>query len=129
MFDKRPGQVFETTVLLQTARAVGTGNGRSAPVRVLFDPGSQRSYVSNVVLQRLDIKPIKKEVLHLNTFGENGFKRQNCGVYKLSLENSRTGDGAEIQAVNFPVICSPLRSVVTTNYAHLDGLDLADFDE
>ena len=117
------------TVLFQTARAVATGNGKSAPVRVLFDPGSQRSYVSNVVLQRLDIKPVKKEVLHLNTFGENHFKRQNCGVYKLSLENTRTGDGAEIQAVNFPVIGSPLRSVVTTNYAHLDGLDLADFDE
>ncbi len=50
-------------------------------------------------------------------------------MYKLSLENSRTGDGAEIQAVNFPVICSPLRSVVTTNYAHLDGLDLADFNQ
>ena len=50
-------------------------------------------------------------------------------MYKLSLENSRTGDGAEIQVVNFPVICSPLRSVVTTNYAHLVSLDLAGFDE
>ena len=117
------------TVLLQTARAIATSNGKSTSVRVLFDAGSQRSYVSNVVLQRLDIKPVKKEVLHLNTFGENRFKRQNCGVYKLSLENGRTGDGAEIQAVNFPVICSPLRSVVTTNYAHLDGLGLADFNQ
>lgn len=117
------------TVLLQTARAIATNNGKSAPVLVLFDAGSQRSYVSNVVLQRLDLKPVKREVLHLNTFGENRFKRQNCGVYKLNLENSRTGHGAEIQAVSFAVICSPLRSDVSTNYAHLDGLDLADFDQ
>jgi hypothetical protein len=116
------------TVLLQTARAIATSNGKSAPVRVLFDAGSQRSYVSNAVLQRLDVKPVKREVLHVNTFGENSYKRQNCGVYKLSLENNRTRDGVEIQAVNFPVICSPLRLIVTTNYAHLDGLDLADFN-
>ena len=30
------------TVQLQAARAVATGNRKSAPVRVLFDPGSQR---------------------------------------------------------------------------------------
>ena len=41
------------TVLLQTARAIATSNGKSTSVRVLFDAGSQRSYVSNVVLQRL----------------------------------------------------------------------------
>jgi hypothetical protein len=116
------------TVLLQTARAIATSNGKSAPVRMLFDAGSQRSYVSNTVLQRLDVKPVKREVLYVNTLGENRYKRQNCGVYKLSIENNRTRDGVEIQAVNFPVICSPLRSIVTTNYAHLDGLDLADFN-
>ena len=112
-----------------TARAIATSNGKSTPVCVLFDAGSQRSYVSSVVLQRLDMKPVKKKVLHLNTFEENRFKRQNCGVYKLNLENSRTGDGAEIQAVNFPVICSPLRLEVTTNYAHLDSLNPADSDQ
>ena len=122
-------RLSKETVLLQTARAIAKNSGKSAPVSVLFHTGSQRSYVSNVVLQRLVLKPVKREVLHLNTFVENCFKRQNCGVYKLNLENSRTGDGAEIQAVNFPVICSPLRSEVSTNYAHLDGLDLTDFEK
>ena len=82
-----------------------------------------------MVLQRLDLKPVEREVLYLNTFEENRFKRQNCGVCKLNLENSRTGDGAQIQAVNFAVICSPLSLEVRTNYAHLDGLDLTDFDQ
>ena len=51
--------------------------------------------VKHHILQRLDMKPVKKEVLHLNTFGDNRFERQNCGVYKLYnlsniLDYSRT---------------------------------------
>ena len=63
-------------VLLQTARAVAFNDdtGRTINVRVLFDTGSQRSYVTDTLVSRLNLKPLKKEKLQLNTFGEPGFK-------------------------------------------------------
>ena len=45
------------TVLLQTARAVAYNeeNNRSMPVRVLFDNGSQRSYITDNVCSKVGL--------------------------------------------------------------------------
>ena len=75
---------------------------------------------------KLKLEHIKKETLHLNTFGDNKFTRQSCKVYKLVIENKNGGTVVELTTVNFPVICSPLRSRVNIDYTHLDGLELAD---
>ena len=66
-------------VLLQTACAVAFNDdtGRIINVRVLFDTGSQKSYVTDTLVSRLNLKPLKKEKLQLNTFGEPGFKGRN----------------------------------------------------
>jgi hypothetical protein len=122
-------RVSKGTVLLQTARAIATNGKKSIPVRVLFDTGSQRTYITNSVQKRLNLKPTSKETLNLNTFGDNTFKRKNCDVYKLTLESRTTRDSVEITAINFPTICSPVRSRVNTSYAHLAGLDLADYND
>ena len=120
-------RLCKETVLLQTARAFAKNGARSIPVRVLFDTGSQRSYITNSVQAKLKLEPIKKETLHLNTFGDNKFTRQSCEVYKLVIENKNGGKGVELTTVNFPIICSPLRSRVNIDYTHLDGLELADY--
>ena len=54
-------------VLLQTARAMASGKegGASVNIRILFDTGSQRSYVTEILCSRLCLKPVKKERLHL----------------------------------------------------------------
>lgn len=60
------------TVLLQTAQAVTlhkTGK-ISTPVRILFDTGSQRSYVTENLQSKLKLKFIQHKRLNLNTFGE-----------------------------------------------------------
>ncbi len=79
--------VSKGTVLLQTARAVARDGKKSIPVRVLFDTGSQRTYITNSVQKRLNLKPTSKETLNLNTFGDNTFKGESCDVYKLTLES------------------------------------------
>lgn len=121
--------ICKGTVLLQTARANATNGPRSTPVRVLFDTGSQRSYITNSTQAKLKLEPIKKETLYLNTFGDNKCKRQNCEVYKFNIENKNGSEEVEITAINFPIICSPLNSKVNTNYTHLEGLELADFGD
>ena len=115
------------TVLLQTAKATAFNedNSKSTHVRVLFDNGSQRSYVTSRLKSRLNLKPIKTETLHLNTFGGSTFSKQSCKVVKLRLKKDE-GEEVEVTALNYPIICSPLPSKVEVNYPHLEDLQLAD---
>jgi hypothetical protein len=98
------------TVLLQTARAVAYNeeNSRSIPVRVLFDNGSQRSYVTDNVRAKLGLASQSKERLKFNTFGESRYKTQNCEVVELSLKKQGFDKTVTINALSFPVLCSPL---------------------
>ena len=91
-----------------------------------FQCGSQRSYVTSNLSARLNLKPVNKENLHLNTFGDNNYRNQKCDVVKLCLE---TGDNKlfELTALKFPAICSPLPNKINvTDFPHLDGLEFAD---
>ena len=115
------------TVLLQTAKGIAFNedNSKSSHVRILFDNGSQRSYITSNLKSKLNLKPMKTETLHLNTFGVNSFQRQSCELVRLRLKN-HVGEETEITALSYPTICSPLPSKVKVNYPHLEGLALAD---
>ena len=116
------------SILLQTATAIATSEdgSKSIPVRILFDNGSQRSYVTDHIKARLGLTATSTETLHLNTFGENAYRKQKCQVFTLPLRSSKD-EFVEISALNFPVICSPLpKRIDVTKYPHLTDLDLAD---
>ena len=115
-------------VLLQIARAFATNEDgtKSTPVRVLFDNGSQRSYVTNNLKSNLNLKPYKTETLHLNTFGDQRYRKQSCEVVKLRLHKSGHEE-IEITALSFPVICSSVSSKIDIRkFPHLECLELAD---
>lgn len=114
-------------VLLQTAAtyAQGFNNSSPVPVRILLDSGSQRSYVTTALKERLKLAPLKTETLNLNTFRDDRFTKQRCDLVKLSLRGKE--DDVEISALCFPKICSPLStSLDVSHYPHLQGLDFAD---
>ena len=116
------------TVLLQTATAIATNEdgSKSTRVKILFDSGSQKSYVTDSLKSRLGLKSTKTELLHLNTFGEKNFRKQKCDVVTLKLED-RNDEAVKLTVLSFPAICSPLPSRVdSTSYPHLHGLQLAD---
>ena len=116
------------TVLLQTARTTATNSdgSRSLRVRILFDSGSQRSYISNRLKTTLKLKPVKSETLNLNTFGNSKFRKQNCDLVELNLEDKDQAK-VTIKAPSFPVICSSLPSRINVEeFSHLDELELAD---
>ena len=95
----------------------------------MFDTGSQRSYIRKSLQNRLRLNPIGKETLQLNTFGESKSKRENCEVFKVNVANKNNGESIEITAIGFPTICAPLPAKVNiSEYSHLDGLELADFN-
>ena len=117
------------TVLLQTAHttAFASPNGPSVPVRVLFDNGSQLSYVTETLKRQLNLKSMKIEKLHLNTFGHNSFRTQECAVVSFYLQGLQQCEAIKLSALTSPSICSPLPSAVSvSNYPHLQDLLLAD---
>ena len=116
-------------MLLQTARAVASDDtsGRSVNVRILFYTGSQRSYVTDALVRRLNLKPLKREKLQLNTFGEPGFKGKNCDLVQICLQKVNGRECFKLQALQFPAICSSLsNSVSLAQFPNLLKLDLAD---
>jgi hypothetical protein len=103
---------------------------RSTTVRVLFDTGSQRTYITNSLKSRLGLKPVEKESLRLNTFGDDRVQKETCDIVKLSLQKG-DGERVDVAGLCFPVICSSLPLKVEVNaYPHIEGLALADaFDD
>ena len=118
----------KTNVLLQTARVYVYGEDqeeRGIETTVLFDGGSQKSYIAEKLKNRLLLKTKGSESINLNTFGSNKYTKQSCDRVQVHL---RAGDNVVvINALSFPTLCSPIAARVdVSNYPHLQGLALAD---
>ena len=115
------------TVLLQMASGFAVNSSNElVPVRVLLDSGSQRSYITLKLKNRLGLIVLKKESVSLNVFGSQSFSRQQCDLVKMKLLG-RCQEGIEITALCFPSICSPLNRVVTLGqHPEFQELELAD---
>ena len=101
-------------------------SSKSTRVKILFDNGSQRSYVTDNLKSTLGLESTKKEMRHLNTFGEKTFRKQRCDVLTLYLEDINE-ETSRVCVLSFLTICSRLLSRVdANNYPHLHGLKLAD---
>ena len=105
-------------VLLQTARAIATDETgtKSEKVRLLFDNGSQRSYITRT---KLNLKPLKQEKLNLNTFGNSGFKSQRCDVIKVYLQRSGSSESVCRDVLSFPTLCTPISNKVDLSHIHV----------
>lgn len=84
------GHKEATNVLLQTAQAtvLNPENGKRATDRILLDSGSQRSYISEDIQQKLGLESEGKQRLNLNTFGDTKFQRKDCDLVSLQLQTS-----------------------------------------
>ena len=102
------------TILLQTARVM-VFSEQPVPVRVLFDSGSQMSYITENLQRKLNPKPVKVERLYLNTFGTTNYKTQSCNIVRLSLQKRGCNEIIVIFALSSPVICFPIPSAVDSN--------------
>ena len=113
----------KTRVLLQTAQTVAFSSGNlTVPVRILFDNGNQRSYITDNLKEKLSLNPIRQETQHLNVFGSESCNRKRCNVLRLNLQGRN-----DVIALSFPRICSPLpRRVELNQCSNLQDLDLAD---
>ena len=97
-------------------------------VRVLFDTGSQRSYITNRVKDELSLEEKAEQRLMLRTFGNSGGKEEHCSVVEVGIF---TGDcSVYLELLSVPLICPDLTNQPVSRcrktYQHLAHLKLAD---
>ena len=101
----------------------------SVQARILFDSGSQKSYVSLRLKEALRLKPIHSETLVIKTFGSTDEMVQTCDNVQLCVQGVN-GLNLYLTANTVPVICAPLQNqcieLSTDNMPHLQELELAD---
>lgn len=78
---------------------------RSTIICALFDTGSQRTSISNNLKACLDLKPLEKENLRLNTFRDDHVRKETSDVVKLRLSKG-DGEKFDVPSLSFLVICS-----------------------
>ena len=116
-------------VALQTAQAVIKVDKRDLRVRVLFDAGSHRSFITSKAVQSTGLPEKRKEWIEICTFGQrtkdNGLK----GVYDLHVFPFQGENGIKIEAYEVPTIAQISNEHIEirkTEYPHLEGLWFSD---
>ncbi|XP_028409311.1 uncharacterized protein LOC114531911 [Dendronephthya gigantea] len=115
-------------VALQTARGVLRGE-RVVKVRVLFDAGSHRSFVTSKAAGLANPRGIRRELLGINTFGQKCVKAEHREVVELKLEPLNGNKVITLEAFVVPEICSIGNShveIARREYKHLEGIWFSD---
>ncbi|KAJ8018051.1 hypothetical protein HOLleu_44175 [Holothuria leucospilota] len=97
--------------VLQTAKVMVFGEKGAVEATLLFDSGSDRSYISSKLVQRVGPKWKSTESLSYSSFGVSvGSGETERNVYEVGLQGSKcsTGSSCILQAVEVPVICAQL---------------------
>ena len=100
-----------SSILLQTAEIIVENplNKKEVRVKILFDQGSQSSYITKRIKNILDLKPYSKESISISTFGNTKYK-QNC-LEKVSLNSkNNSNDSFSIEALCTDFICLPIKN-------------------
>ena len=113
--------------LLKTAIATVTTTDSEAEANILFDEGSQRSFLTQDLANLLSLQSCKKEDICLSSFGA---KRPLSKRMEVALINIKTQTGGliPISVLIVPTIATPLKSTTKsgiTQLPYLKGLPLA----
>ena len=95
---------------------------------MLFDTGSQRSYISGELINYLKLSVLRKECIFINTFGKVKPTIKTVDIVQLKV--LIPSKSVVIEAICMSFICSGILSQnvhsVASQYEHLQNLTLAD---
>ena len=121
------------SILLQTAQAIvqSPQSNANMRIRVIFDSGSQRSYITQHVKEQLNLNPGKRESLMIKTFGNTeSAELRNCENVELIVKDLSQQFSTSVNLFVVPTICDPLGSQeidkAKRNFAYLSDIELAD---
>ena len=135
--DEREGATLcintRTQILLQTARALASNPNTPHEienVRVLFDSGPSRTYITSDLKEKLQLPVLGREQLLIKTFGSDDEELTISEIVKLSLKSLHDNVKISLSAYAVPVICLPIYNqpveFAVQSYNHLKGLTLAE---
>ena len=116
------------SVALQTALAK-VNDKKEGNVRVLFDSGSHKSFVTAKAVGRLGLRPVRKERLGIKAFGRSDAEVEMRDVVEFSLGPMRGEKKVKIQAFvvnNIASIPNIQVERVKKNYPHLMNVYFSD---
>ena len=113
-------------ILMQSAVTKIRGAGKQyRQARILFDTGSQRTFITQDMTHKLELKPTGKELLDVTTFGSFQSTRKTYDIVSFSI--STETENITIKALVTPIICPPLSVMEKLKIPPaLKGLKLAD---
>lgn len=118
----------EGGVALQTALAV-MDDKKESRVRVLFDTGSQKSFITEGAVRKHRLRPVRKEELGIKVFGSTEADVAERDIVKLSLSPVNGGKKVFIEAF-FVKDISSIPNVhiesIKFNYEHLKHIWFSD---
>ena len=114
---------FNKNILLQTAYAKlsSFNSNKTNDVRIIFNTGSQKTYVTNDVKKYLNLPTLWTERIFVNTFGNYDSKPRTVDIVPLKFIVD--GKTIFIEALCAPCICSDIFGQIvrnaSRNYAYL----------
>ena len=118
----------QRTVLLQTARAVvcnPLNPGMMIELRLLFDSGSQRSYITERAMKMLALEPTSEQFLSIATFASTREQAKVCPTVNVKV-CLRGYAPMLLSLYAIHTICEPFVSQPITACKQFMSLDLAD---
>ena len=118
------------SAVLPTATVLVKGAHGDVKATLLFDTGSNRSYVSSSLVKRCGPEFVRTEELRYAAFGGKESEGGQRNVFSLVMRGVNVAEQkvVEVQAAEVPVICAPLVQPVlpVKLLASLGNLELAD---
>ena len=115
-------------VALQTAKGIVHGE-RDLKIRVLFDSGAQRSFITNTAKQIAGLSVKRKECVEIATFGQTKRKGELLEVVEVDVSPMGKGKSVKFEAYVVPDL-SKVRNehieVVKADYPHLKEIWFSD---
>ncbi|UYV82752.1 hypothetical protein LAZ67_22000735 [Cordylochernes scorpioides] len=104
-------QTCSSEVLLMIVSArVASPRGQRI-VRILFDSGSQRSYIRRALIGQLNLERIGQGQIQKALFGGGMTRVEKHGIYRIQLENIRKGNKIGIDVLEEKTICGRTTSI------------------
>ena len=102
------GKQTQTQIIMQTAQLDVTNRQTGVQKRcnVIFDGGSQHTYITKKLASDLKLRELGSENLSIGVFGKNKRKVESKGVVKFELGKNKLKK--EIHAFVQDTICLPL---------------------
>ena len=118
----------EGEVALQTALAV-VNDKKERRVRVLFDSGSQKSFITARAVRELELETVRREKLCIRSFGVSEAEYEWREVVKCSVSNVKGGKSVDIECFVVPEIANIANvhvEIVKMDYPYLQELYFSD---